>query len=123
MPSSSSSPSPFTRAVYTACGSLVLRLYAENDRLKIKQLEDRKKIQHLLGLSTPAGDETTYLKDPSAQPLFVLQDRPLRAPRKTAKEKELEAVEEQARQESLVLTVRALEVRFASRRGFPSHRV
>jgi hypothetical protein len=27
----------------------VLRLYAENDRLKIQELEDRKKIQTLLG--------------------------------------------------------------------------
>ncbi|KAJ3596417.1 hypothetical protein NHX12_002824 [Muraenolepis orangiensis] len=30
-----------------------LRLYAENDRLKIRELEDRRKIQHLLSLVTP----------------------------------------------------------------------
>uniref|UniRef100_A0A3B3TUX1 Coiled-coil domain containing 77 n=1 Tax=Poecilia latipinna TaxID=48699 RepID=A0A3B3TUX1_9TELE len=30
-----------------------LRLYAENDRLKIRELEDRKKIQHLLALVAP----------------------------------------------------------------------
>lgn len=29
--------------------NIVLRLYSENDRLKILELEDRKKIQHLLG--------------------------------------------------------------------------
>lgn len=38
----------------------VLRLYAENDRLKIKELEDRKRIQHLLTLSQPVNAETTY---------------------------------------------------------------
>ena len=31
----------------------VLRLYAENDRLKIQELEDRKKIQKLLGRGPP----------------------------------------------------------------------
>ena len=38
----------------------VLRLYAENDRLKIKELEDRKRIQHLLSLSCPVNTENTY---------------------------------------------------------------
>lgn len=38
----------------------VLRLYAENDRLKIKELEDRKRIQQLLTLSRPVNGETTY---------------------------------------------------------------
>ncbi|XP_076863225.1 coiled-coil domain-containing protein 77 [Brachyhypopomus gauderio] len=37
-----------------------LRLYAENDRLKIKELEDRKKIQHLLALVGPDAGEITY---------------------------------------------------------------
>ena len=38
----------------------VLRLYAENDRLKIRELEDRKKIQHLLSLTRPTDSEITY---------------------------------------------------------------
>ena len=38
----------------------VLRLYAENDRLKIRELEDRKKIQHLLSLSRGSEAEITY---------------------------------------------------------------
>jgi len=38
----------------------VLRLYAENDRLKIQELEDRKKIQHLLSLTHPTDTEITY---------------------------------------------------------------
>ncbi|XP_051473009.1 coiled-coil domain-containing protein 77 [Apus apus] len=43
----------------------VLRLYAENDRLKIRELEDRKKIQHLLALvGTNEGDVTYYHKEP-----------------------------------------------------------
>ncbi|XP_076027383.1 coiled-coil domain-containing protein 77 [Genypterus blacodes] len=37
-----------------------LRLYAENDRLKIRELEDRKKIQHLLTLVGPDAGEITY---------------------------------------------------------------
>ncbi|XP_018585563.2 coiled-coil domain-containing protein 77 [Scleropages formosus] len=37
-----------------------LRLYAENDRLKIRELEDRKKIQHLLALVGPDVEEVTY---------------------------------------------------------------
>ena len=38
----------------------MLRLYAENDRLKIKELEDRKRIQHLLMVTQPVHSETTY---------------------------------------------------------------
>ncbi|XP_041705685.1 coiled-coil domain-containing protein 77 isoform X1 [Coregonus clupeaformis] len=42
-----------------------LRLYAENDRLKIRELEDRKKIQHLLALVGPDTGEITYFhRDP-----------------------------------------------------------
>ncbi|XP_066490541.1 coiled-coil domain-containing protein 77 [Tiliqua scincoides] len=43
----------------------VLRLYAENDRLKIRELEDRKKIQHLLALvGTDNGEITYFYKEP-----------------------------------------------------------
>uniref|UniRef100_A0A8C0G3S7 Coiled-coil domain containing 77 n=1 Tax=Chelonoidis abingdonii TaxID=106734 RepID=A0A8C0G3S7_CHEAB len=43
----------------------VLRLYAENDRLKIRELEDRKKIQHLLALvGTDKGEITYFHKEP-----------------------------------------------------------
>ncbi len=46
----------------------VLRLYAENDRLKIKELEDRKRIQHLLSLTKPGSvKETTYFVKESPQ--------------------------------------------------------
>jgi coiled-coil domain-containing protein 77 len=38
--------------------------YAENDRLKILELEDRKKIQHLLGLTQPVEYESTYFRAP-----------------------------------------------------------
>ena len=43
----------------------VLRLYAENDRLKIKELEDRKTIHHLLSLQPEDQSETTYFIKPS----------------------------------------------------------
>ena len=54
----------------------MLRLYAENDRLKIKDLECRKKIQHLLtvhgitrkGGGGGGGGESTYIfKEPPAK--------------------------------------------------------
>ncbi|KAK3776770.1 hypothetical protein RRG08_058520 [Elysia crispata] len=45
----------------------VLRLYAENDRLKIRELEDKKKIQKLLALGGTTGSEVTYfMKEPPA---------------------------------------------------------
>ena len=48
----------------------VLRLYAENDRLRIQELDDRKKIQHLLTLTQPVNAETTYfIKEPPAKVL------------------------------------------------------
>lgn len=49
----------------------VLRLYAENDRLKICEVEDRKKIQHLLTLSHPPGGEITYFRKTSERPVVV----------------------------------------------------
>lgn len=43
----------------------VLRLYSENDRLKIRELEDRKKIQQLLALvGTSSGEITYFHKEP-----------------------------------------------------------
>ncbi|KFQ88706.1 Coiled-coil domain-containing protein 77, partial [Phoenicopterus ruber ruber] len=43
----------------------VLRLYSENDRLKIRELEDRKRIQHLLALvGTDKGEVTYFHKEP-----------------------------------------------------------
>ena len=48
----------------------MLRLYAENDRLRIQELDDRKKIQHLLTLTQPVNAETTYfIKEPPAKVL------------------------------------------------------
>ncbi|KAK2149080.1 hypothetical protein NP493_3074g00001 [Ridgeia piscesae] len=45
----------------------VLRLYAENDRLKIRELEDRKKINKLLSISGLTESEVSYfLKEPPA---------------------------------------------------------
>ncbi|XP_031445719.1 coiled-coil domain-containing protein 77 [Phasianus colchicus] len=56
----------------------VLRLYSENDRLKIRELEDRKKIQHLLALvGTDVGEVTYFHKEPPHK-VTVLQ-RPVRS--------------------------------------------
>ncbi|XP_041854102.1 coiled-coil domain-containing protein 77 [Melanotaenia boesemani] len=53
-----------------------LRLYAENDRLKIRELEDRKKIQHLLGLIGPDAGEITYFHREPPHKVTVTQRRP-----------------------------------------------
>ncbi|XP_076468752.1 coiled-coil domain-containing protein 77-like [Babylonia areolata] len=54
----------------------VLRLYAENDRLKIRELEDKKKIQKLLSLGTATEGEVTYfMKEPPAK-VIVEQNKP-----------------------------------------------
>ncbi|XP_040451555.1 coiled-coil domain-containing protein 77 isoform X1 [Falco naumanni] len=51
----------------------VLRLYSENDRLKIRELEDRKKIQHLLALAGTDKGEVTYFHKEPPHKVTVLQ--------------------------------------------------
>ena len=41
----------------------VLKLQAENDQLKIQELEDRRRIQHLLALTQPVSQEVTFFRD------------------------------------------------------------
>jgi coiled-coil domain-containing protein 77 len=41
----------------------VLKLAAENDELRIQEVEDRKRIQHLLALTQPVSQEVTYFRD------------------------------------------------------------
>lgn len=41
----------------------VLRLQAEIDQLKMEQMEDRRRIQHLLALTQPVKQEVTFFKD------------------------------------------------------------
>lgn len=54
----------------------VLRLYAENDRLKIREVENQKKIQHLLAIAGPAASEVSYFhKDPPSK-IIVPQKLP-----------------------------------------------
>ncbi|XP_071123514.1 coiled-coil domain-containing protein 77-like [Mytilus edulis] len=59
----------------------VLRLYSENDRLKIRELEDKKKIQQLLSLSGTTESEITYfMKEPPAKAIVEQKKRPTTAP-------------------------------------------
>uniref|UniRef100_A0A3P8STK8 Coiled-coil domain containing 77 n=1 Tax=Amphiprion percula TaxID=161767 RepID=A0A3P8STK8_AMPPE len=53
-----------------------LRLYAENDRLKIRELEDRKKIQHLLALVGPDAGEITYFHREPPHKVSITQKQP-----------------------------------------------
>ncbi|XP_052282943.1 coiled-coil domain-containing protein 77-like isoform X2 [Dreissena polymorpha] len=67
----------------------VLRLYAENDRLKIRELEDKKKIQQLLALSgTPDSEITYFHKEPPAKAVVEQKapKRPQSATLQTKKE-------------------------------------
>ncbi|XP_057246062.1 coiled-coil domain-containing protein 77 [Malurus melanocephalus] len=50
----------------------VLRLYSENDRLKIRELEDRKRIQQLLAL-VGTDEEVTYFRKEPPQKVTVKQ--------------------------------------------------
>ncbi|XP_041966220.1 coiled-coil domain-containing protein 77 [Alosa sapidissima] len=52
-----------------------LRLYAENDRLKIRELEDRKKIQHLLALVGPDVGEITYFHREPPNKITIPQNK------------------------------------------------
>ncbi|XP_055011451.1 coiled-coil domain-containing protein 77 isoform X2 [Boleophthalmus pectinirostris] len=53
-----------------------LRLYAENDRLKIRELEDRKKIHHLLALVGPDAGEITYFHREPPHKVAITQKIP-----------------------------------------------
>lgn len=41
----------------------LLKLQSENDDLKLREAEDRKKIQYLLSLTKPGEQEITYLRN------------------------------------------------------------
>ncbi|KAM8820002.1 coiled-coil domain-containing protein 77 [Eudromia elegans] len=105
----------------------VLRLYSENDRLKIRELEDRKKIQHLLALVGPDKGEVTYFHKEPPHKVTILQ-RPAksrdpheqngisRTGTKRSTSKSAESVEKQESSEryqtdnqSLLLQVEALQ--------------
>nr|CAB3228703.1 coiled-coil domain-containing protein 77 [Phallusia mammillata] len=54
----------------------VLRLYAENDRLKIREIGDRKRIQHLLALAGPAAAEVSYFHKEPPSKIVIPQKLP-----------------------------------------------
>jgi len=54
----------------------VLRLYAENDRLKIREVNDKKKIQHLLAIAGPAASEVSYFHKEPPSKIVIPQVEP-----------------------------------------------
>ncbi|KAK7121896.1 hypothetical protein R3I93_022858 [Phoxinus phoxinus] len=104
-----------------------LRLYAENDRLKIRELEDRKKIQHLLALVGPDPGEITYFhREPpnkvtipqkkvqqrSHEESKVAKPRPVcaKGSKKSSKEEDSRSSEQYKRDnQTLLLQVEALQ--------------
>uniref|UniRef100_A0A8C3JNH5 Coiled-coil domain containing 77 n=1 Tax=Calidris pygmaea TaxID=425635 RepID=A0A8C3JNH5_9CHAR len=85
----------------------VLRLYSENDRLKIRELEDRKKIQHLLALvGTDKGEVTYFHKEPPHKASSVF----LSTSKTAAKGEKPESPERYQRDnQTLLLQVEALQ--------------
>ncbi|CAB3985978.1 Hypothetical predicted protein [Paramuricea clavata] len=64
----------------------VLRLYAENDRLKIREVDDRKRIQHLLTLTHPPGGEITYFRKKTSEKPVVVKHKNLKGQSRNALE-------------------------------------
>ncbi|XP_021488322.1 coiled-coil domain-containing protein 77 isoform X2 [Meriones unguiculatus] len=102
----------------------VLRLYSENDRLRIRELEDKKKIQNLLTLvGTDTNEVTYFFKEPphkvcipqkTIQAVDVYEPSSAKAdPRgrkkKTIKEKEDISDRYQREGQTLILQVEALQ--------------
>jgi coiled-coil domain-containing protein 77 len=55
----------------------VLKLQSEADQLKIQELEDRRRIQHLLALTAPVTQEVTFFRDcrPEALTRYPIESR------------------------------------------------
>ena len=49
----------------------VLQLTAENDALRVQEMEDRKRISHLLTLTQPHIDTTTFITDTNEQSSII----------------------------------------------------
>ena len=49
----------------------VLRLYSENDRLKIREVGDRKRIQQLIAIAGPAAAEVSLKQQQFTSNLFL----------------------------------------------------
>jgi hypothetical protein len=88
----------------------VLKLHAENSQLKIQEMEDRQRIQALLALAKPAGEEVTYFRD--CRPAHVRQD--LKADDSIASVKRGPGVVANPR---ILKTVRHVPARLGSARG------
>ncbi|NWY19076.1 CCD77 protein, partial [Aphelocoma coerulescens] len=85
----------------------VLRLYSENDRLKLRELEDRKRIQQLLALlGTDDGEVTYFHKEPPHKAIGMERN----TSKPTAKGEKPESPERYKRDnETLLLQVKALQ--------------
>ena len=53
----------------------LLDLQAENDELKLQEMDDRKRIQHLLALTEPVEQEITYGRDAKTDTFKLLPTR------------------------------------------------
>ncbi|NXU62828.1 CCD77 protein, partial [Horornis vulcanius] len=85
----------------------VLRLYSENDRLKLRELEDRRKIQQLLAiLGTNKGEATYFHKEPPHKAIGTEKS----TSKPTVKGEKPESSERyQKDDETLLLQVKALQ--------------
>ncbi|NWR20522.1 CCD77 protein, partial [Emberiza fucata] len=87
----------------------VLRLYSENDRLKLRELEDRKKIQQLLAiLGADEGEITYFHKEPPHKASSICTEKS--TSKAAAKVEKLRSSErDQKDHDTLLLQVKALQ--------------
>ncbi|NXH90727.1 CCD77 protein, partial [Edolisoma coerulescens] len=85
----------------------VLRLYSENDRLKLRELEDRRRIQQLLSLlGTDDGEVTYFHKEPPHKAIGMERN----TSKPTAKGEKAQSPERYKRDDdTLLLQVKALQ--------------
>ncbi|NXV55103.1 CCD77 protein, partial [Molothrus ater] len=90
----------------------VLRLYSENDRLKLRELEDRKKIQQLLAiLGADEGEITYFHKEPphKASSIFSVGTEKSASKAAAKVEKLRSSQRDQKDDDTLLLQVKALQ--------------
>ncbi|GMH33975.1 hypothetical protein BSKO_01809 [Bryopsis sp. KO-2023] len=109
----------------------LLQLQSENDSLRLQEVEDRKKIQHLLSLTQPGEQEITYVRDgrPDAVTVYPRGREPLACKRNkgatgVGPERVLRTVYlPTANADSLLLKVESLQAQLNEQRQFASERV
>ncbi|QDZ18649.1 hypothetical protein HOP50_02g11520 [Chloropicon primus] len=98
----------------------LLELQKENDELKLREVEDRGKINNLLSLTQPVDDEITYSRNTKPETVGTVE---LEAGAEGAVRGGLWAQPGAAHTETLLLQVRSLEAQLSEHKKFASERI